>query len=271
MRPPRRGPRANRKSPRRYGAGRNGSKAPPALLRVARAFDELRDATLAALSGHPVSKGVMRWVETSVERDQQKMHSFVQNYGTKGLPPGVLRAQAPTQGPARAPRPASVPARAGGDKELGKGPRAIMTVIAQAGPGGATRQQIAVLTGYKTRSITTYVSAGRQLGYIEPGSLVATPSGIAALGPDYKALPTGDALRQHWLEKLPQGELRLFEVILSCYPGGASRSKMKEMTGYAERSITTYVSKLVSRQIIRKVGREWCAADVLFTRSRGAA
>jgi hypothetical protein len=44
--------------------------------------------------------------------------------------------------------------------------------------------------------------------------IVATPAGIATLGADYQPLPTGSALREHVLERLPEGERRILEFLI---------------------------------------------------------
>jgi hypothetical protein len=235
-------------------------QVPPHLLRVARACDELRDALLAALSGQHVSGGVMRV--------------------PKSEPPTVLApvAEVERSMPVKKPLPESPrvpdkpePRPIDTSRDLPLGAERILTVIAQALPGDATRKQIAVLTGYKTRSITTYLSVLRQLGLIFQHELRATEQGIVFLGPDFKRLPTGDKLREHWLRELSGGERKLFEIIIGCYPGSVDRARLRESTDYADRSITTYISLLVSRRIITKVGREWSASDELFSKKKRAA
>jgi hypothetical protein len=75
------------------------------------------------------------------------------------------------------------------------------------------REQLTVVTGYKRSSRDAYVQRLRERGYVghEGDRIVATRDGIVALGPDYEPLPTGTVLREHVLERLPEGERRILE------------------------------------------------------------
>lgn len=142
----------------------------------------------------------------------------------------------------------------------------LLTAIAQTGDEGATHAQLAVLTGYKSRSVTNYLSMLRTGGLIYRDRLVATSEGISKLGSSYESLPTGDDLRAYWTSRLSGGELSLFEAFLSAYPGAMSHEQLCIATKYSERSVTNYVSKLKSRKLIEKQVRAWRASDTLFSR-----
>ncbi len=135
--------------------------------------------------------------------------------------------------------------------EPGKGARAILIAAAQH-PDGVTDEQIAVLTGYKKTSRTTYKQQLKAAGYLSEGGrgYLATDTGMTWLGADYAPLPTGDALRDHWMRTLPQGELNLFKVYVENHPDEVPLDAMMQATGYQKTSVTTYRQKLSARNLI---------------------
>ena len=151
------------------------------------------------------------------------------------------------------------------DVSIGLGERKILAAIAQH-PDGVARDQLTVLTGYKRSSRDTYIQRLRASGYVEVSSdrIVVTENGIAALGNDYEPLPTGDALRAHWMEKLPEGERVILSVLIDAYPKGIVRSDLDEPTGYKRSSRDTYLQRLRSRRLIEMVGSSVRAASLLF-------
>ncbi len=155
-----------------------------------------------------------------------------------------------------------------GDAKLGRGERVILTAIAQHGDAGVTREQLSVLTGYKRSSRDTYLQKLGALSFTEQRGdrLVATEAGVDELGHDFEPLPTGDALRAHWLEKLPQGERRILEVLVGDYPKAVRREAIDEVTGYKRSSRDTYLQKLGARKLVEEVGRgEVRASENLFS------
>src|SRR5688572_25752542 len=111
--------------------------------------------------------------------------------------------------PAAAARPAARPPRQASASDangaLPRGEASGLTAAHQLADGG-TREQLSVLTGYKRSSRDTYVQRLRERGYVgqDGEEIVATAEGLAALGDAFEPLPTGDALREHWLGRLPE-------------------------------------------------------------------
>jgi hypothetical protein len=164
------------------------------------------------------------------------------------------------------PRPRPAPASGAGDGALPKGERVILTAVAQY-PDGADREQLSVLTGYKRSSRDTYLQRLRERGYVDHQGdrLVPTDAGMTALGADFEPLPTGDALREHWLGRLPEGERRILEVLIGHYPDAVLRDALDEPTGYKRSSRDTYLQRLSARKLVEPVGRgEVRASDNLF-------
>jgi hypothetical protein len=97
------------------------------------------------------------------------------------------------------------------------------------------------------------------------GALIsATDDGIAALGSGYEALPTGEALRDYWMNRLPEGERRVLSALVEAWPNAVSRESLDEATGYKRSSRDTYIQRLGSRRLV-VVSRDGVkASDTLF-------
>lgn len=146
-----------------------------------------------------------------------------------------------------------------------KGPLRVLTAIAQY-PDGVEKEQLSVLTGYKRSSRNEYI---KQLLAADAvcwhGTLLqATPEGLGALGPDFEPLPTGDALRAYWLERLPQGEKRILTLLLHAYPGSMKAEAIDEAAGYKRSSRNEYVKKLAARRLVTRTRHGIQASETLF-------
>lgn len=147
-------------------------------------------------------------------------------------------------------RPAKV--STAGATKLGAGERAILTAIAQHADGGVTREQLTVLTGYKRSSRDTYLQRlfAAVLIFRSGDRILASGAGRDELGPDFEPLPTGKALREHWLERLPEGERRILELLIRAYPEGVHRTALDASTGYKRSSRDTYLQRLTARRLV---------------------
>lgn len=164
-------------------------------------------------------------------------------------------------------RPAPMPRRIanGTGESLPRGEKACLICAAQQ-DGGATREQLTVVTGYKRSSRDAYVQRLREKGYIQQDGdrVVATEEGIAALGSDYEPMPTGEALRAFHLQRLPEGERRVLELLISVYPDAKARDEIDEATGYKRSSRDAYLQRLTARQLVTGGRGEVRASDQLF-------
>jgi hypothetical protein len=152
-----------------------------------------------------------------------------------------------------------------GDR-LPEGERLTLTAIAQY-PQGASRDQLSVLTGYKRSTRNTYIHRLRHRGFVTNAGdrLTATDSGIAAMGKDFTPLPTGDELRRYWLERLPEGERKVLEVLVANYPRAMGREDLDPLTGYTRSSRNTYLYRLNARRLIQtRPHGQVRASDELF-------
>lgn len=149
--------------------------------------------------------------------------------------------------------------------QLSKGEKIILIAIAQF-EEGISNEHLAVLTGYKQTSRRTYIQRLAQKGYIDSvgGNFITTNEGALALGDDYRLLPTGQALREYWMQNLPEGEKKVLSVILGEYPHGVSGEYIETETGYKPTSRRTYLQRLSARKLIETQDGLSKASDKLF-------
>lgn len=145
----------------------------------------------------------------------------------------------------------------GKSSKLGAGERTILTAITQH-PDGVTREQLTVLTGYKRSSRDTFLQRLHAAGLVErqdDGRIAATRAGVKELGPGFRPLPTGRALLEHWLERLPEGERRVLDVVAKAHPRAVERAAIDERTGYKRSSRDTFLQRLGARRLVVSEGR----------------
>lgn len=172
--------------------------------------------------------------------------------------PSAPTAQtSPTQKPARIIQ--------NGDSPLRGGERLILIATAQY-PGGVTREQLTILSGYKRSSRDTYIQRLQARGLVTAtrDRITATQQGIEVLGNDYEPLPTGQALIDYWMRRLSGGEKAIFEIVIQEYPNAVSRNSLDEPIGYKRSSRDTYIQRLKARQLIEESGNSIKANDHLF-------
>ena len=151
------------------------------------------------------------------------------------------------------------------DTSLPKGERAILTAAAQH--DGAGRKQLTVLTAYKRSTRDAYIQRLTEKGFVsvQGDRVLPTDTGVAALGPDFELLPVGDALREHWMARLPEGERRCLDVVAASYPEAVDRERISEVTGYKRSTRDAYLQRLGSRRLVSDAGRgQVQASEELF-------
>lgn len=116
---------------------------------------------------------------------------------------------------------------------LGGGERRVLAVLAQYGPCNAGR--LALLSGYSySGGFRNILSGLRTAGYISGGNtetMSITDDGLAQ-GP-FDELPTGEALRQHWLSfsQFGIGERKTLQALLD-NPDGLDAQQLASAAGY---------------------------------------
>lgn len=150
------------------------------------------------------------------------------------------------------------------DKSLPLGERRVLVACAQY-PGGVSREQLTILTGYKRSTRDLYLQGLGRRGYVQSDRdlIAATSTGVTALG-DFERLPTGAALREHWMARLPLGERAVLEVVTGEHPHKASRDMISERTGYKRSTRDLYLQALQRRKLIATDREGVVAAPELF-------
>lgn len=173
----------------------------------------------------------------------------------------------PAKQTVRVVRPPAPAGNNGPGADLPLGEKKVLIAVAQYSDG-AERDQLTILTGYKRSTRDAYLQRLGEKAYVtaEPGGLViATEQGIAALGSDYEPLPVGEELRDYWLQRLPDGERKCLEPLISSYPNAVPRDELETLTGYKRSTRDAYLQRLASRRLIQLVGRgEVRASETLF-------
>jgi len=160
------------------------------------------------------------------------------------------------------------PARsaAAGDVKLGAGELKVLTAVAQHS-AGVTREQVTILTGYKRSTRDAYIYRLVQAGLVlVRGDVIdVTTEGTEALGPDFTPLPVGDALREWWLPRLPEGERRVLKVALEAFPNGVDREHITAQTDYKRSTRDAYIYRLSLRKLVEVRGGTVVASGQLFS------
>jgi DNA-binding winged helix-turn-helix (wHTH) protein len=119
---------------------------------------------------------------------------------------------------------------------LPKAQSRILSALAQY-PGGRTKVQLAVLTGYANGggAFNNAISALRTAGFLvgDKERIAITEAGYATLGNDWTPLPTGRDLADHWLRELDKAQRSALQVLLDAYPHALSKDELATRAGYA--------------------------------------
>ncbi|MGN7186981.1 helicase HerA-like domain-containing protein [Microbacterium enclense] len=179
--------------------------------------------------------------------------------------PGSVPAPAQKALASRAPKPPAVD----GGRKLTKAQKAIVTALAVHGT--LSQRQIGLHTGYahKSGSFANALSGLRTRGLIEGTgqSITLTEDGFTVLDENggYDPLPTGGALVDWWLARLPKAQSTMLNALLAVYPGSLTVEELAEATGYAagSGSFANNRSRLNVAELIHGTRDALYAADTL--------
>lgn len=190
---------------------------------------------------------------------------------------GARRAHTPGRGTASAAPAAPGPQRerpasrsqASDSLTLSKAQRAIASALATHGT--LSQRQLGLHTGYahKSGSFSNALSGLRTRGLIEGSgaAITLTPVGFDALDAagGYEPLPTGPALVEWWLSRLPKAQAAMLSALLDAYPDPLSVEQLGAATGYAagSGSFSNARSKLNVAELIHGSRDALYAADEL--------
>lgn len=143
---------------------------------------------------------------------------------------------------------------------MGQGEKKILIAASQY-PEGANKDQLTVLTGFKRSTRDAYIARLRAKGFItDDGVVKATEAGVEALGSDYTPLPTGAELIEYWKRELPEGERKIFEVLLEASgrenERSISRDEISSIIPEFKRSTRdAYLARMESKKLVVFEGR----------------
>lgn len=158
-------------------------------------------------------------------------------------------------------------AKANGNGHMPTGERSIL--IAAAQHETITRAHLSVLTGFTKKTRDSYIQRLVARGLLETdrqkGTVTPTLVGMETLG-DFVRLPTGKALREHWLHTLPTGESALLSVVIQSGKGiGITREAISEQTRFTQKTRDSYLQRLMVRQLVEKrFDGRLSAAEMLY-------
>lgn len=178
---------------------------------------------------------------------------------------GLDSPRPPTiQAPSRRPVATATRANGNGAAHLPPGEKAVLIAAAQFGT--VEREQLTVLTGYKRSSRDAYIQRLREKGLIvvNGGAVEPTDAGLAALPPDYEPLPSGHELQDFWRARLPEGERRVLDVLISAYPDSVARPDIDAATGYQRSSRDSYLQRMKAKRLWESDGSGVRASEALF-------
>lgn len=156
--------------------------------------------------------------------------------------------------------PAVKAGAAGSSTDLPKGEAATLAALIQY-PAGLRREQLTVLTGYKRSSRDAHIQRLRERGYCDTSGerVTATDEGVAAM-PNAEPLPTGEALQEFWLARLPEGERKILQVLLEAGGRAVDRNLLDARTGYKRSSRDAYLQRLSAKELVTEPQRGSVAA-----------
>ena len=216
-------------------------------LRFEAEVTKLRSSLAAATSATVGNSSGNRSVRTGVTSDAKS---------ARRVPDGrpALTHRDSTQPTARAATPP-------GGTALPVGEAATLRALIQY-TAGLERRQLTVITGYKRSTRDAYIARLREKGLVAVAGdrVQVTREGMAAM-PDAEPLPTGTALQDHWLKRLPSGEGTILAKLLEVNGEEYGREDLSEATGFKRSTRDAYLSRLAAKELVIDLGRGFVKAS----------
>lgn len=210
---------------------------------------EIAALKAAAAKARPEAdpEAVRRAVAAAVAQRDEEWHRAFDEYANAVVQAARARVAAPGQPLATypaavkpalttaAPRPAKTvapPSGVAGAAQLSGLERALLTVLAQH-PAGLTKGAACTYASYAPSGPVSVAWARFAAeGWVQrtADGVRITEAGLAALG-SYEPLPTGEALRDHWIAKSSPLEAALLQALFA-RPDGATKGELVAAAGY---------------------------------------
>jgi hypothetical protein len=156
-------------------------------------------------------------------------------------------------------------------KNLPDGEKKVLIAAIQYRNQGITRNQLTTVTGYKRSTRDAYIARLLKREYVmfNGDRMYPTQEGDDALGDDIQPLPTGQGLRYHLMQTLPEGEKKVLSVLIIARIGGETgfipRDYIEAETSFKRSTRDAYISRLINRQLVESSSAGVRAVDMLFT------
>jgi hypothetical protein len=155
-----------------------------------------------------------------------------------------------------------------GDITFSGGAQKLLAAMLAYYPLGITRAQAKILCGFAERTLTNYISELHTAGAIaKDGRTLRVPDERAT---DLRSTVNTDAFKPPsdtdevltlWKPRLNGGAVKLLDVLVQARGKALNRDHVGEVCGFAERTLTNYVSELSSAGLLSKPGQGLLAAN----------
>ena len=212
-----------------------------------------------------------RRVRAIIHETIEPIRSIVEHLGEEEIEPTMVRKPAQNVGwPKGKPRSiAHVTTALVTSENSEKSPslRKILTALAQH-PEGMDINRLAALSGYTVNGhFNNMVGTLRADGRITPARvspIQITEAGLKALG-SFEPLPTGEALREYWLNRVGMSKGRILEVLYNVYPHPIGIEELAERAGYTVNGhFNNMIGSLRTMGLITPPRQPIKAVDYLF-------
>lgn len=177
----------------------------------------------------------------------------------KPVPPVHLRVPEPARVTSQAKAFPAVAAGLNGDWRPSKCAAAILSALMQFSKP-LSKNRVALLSGYSVTSSTfsNGLSECRVNGCIEgSGDNLTATEKARQLGLNYTELPTGDRLREYWINKVGASSCpgKLLATLIQFYPDKMSKTSLAEHAGFSETS-STFSNALSTLRTLELITRD---------------
>lgn len=140
-----------------------------------------------------------------------------------------------------------------GNGSISKGEMLVLRALASFASEGMTRAHLTIATGYKKSTRDRYIN------YLQQKMLVRVEGGRVFIeeseSGNFEPLPRGEALIEHYLNTLPEGERKIFKVLTDAGGAPVDREAITNETNYQKSTRDRYINYLQTRELVENVGR----------------
>lgn len=219
--------------------------------------------------GEGYREGYRKGTRDGGRHAQAIIQEAIKELGNTEIEPTIVRKPAQDVGwPKGKPRSiAHVAPPTSQNSEKSPSLRKILTALAQH-PEGMEINRLAALSGYTVNGhFNNMVGGLRASGHITPARvspIQITDAGLKALGP-FEPLPTGQGLRDYWLNRVGPSKGRILQVLFGAYPEPLNIEELADRAGYTVNGhFNNMIGSLRTMGLITPPRQPIKAVDYLF-------